>query len=138
MKRDQTRTEWIRNMKFKTDLPGGQVIYDSDTDVGGEGDGLRPKATMLGALAGCTGMDVISVLKKMRAEFDAVRIEVDGELTDDHPKIYHTVEVRYYFSGANLDKSKIEKAVDLSVNRYCGVYEMFNAFAKVNHSINYE
>ncbi|MDX1350855.1 MAG: OsmC family protein [Putridiphycobacter sp.] len=134
----QTSTEWTGNMAFEAQIPGGSVIYDADSEVGGKGQGVRPKPTMLGALAGCTGMDVVSLLKKMRAEVKSFRIEVDGDLTEEHPKKYHTVEVRYYFSGADLKKDKIEKAVDLSVNRYCGVFEMFRSFAKVSHQIVYE
>lgn len=134
----QTITKWTGKMSFEAQVLGGTVKYDADQDVGGQGDGVRPKSTMLGALAGCTGMDVASLLKKMRAEADEFRIEVDGDLTDEHPKRYHTVAVRYYFKGTDLKKDKIEKAVDLSVNRYCGVFEMFRSFAKVSHEIFYE
>ncbi|MFK8038040.1 MAG: OsmC family protein [Crocinitomicaceae bacterium] len=134
----KTITEWTGDMGFETELPGGTVIYDADIEVGGKDSGVRPKATMLGALAGCTGMDVTSLLKKMRAEVDEFRIEVDGDLTDEHPKKYHSVSVRYYFSGAELKKDKIEKAVDLSVNKYCGVFEMFRSFADITHEIIYE
>ena len=128
----------LNDFKFSADLPGGSIVYDANVEIGGSDEGLRPKPTMLGALAGCTGMDVVSLLKKMRAEVETFRIEIDGELTDEHPKFYKTVEVRYYFSGLDLKKDKIEKAVNLSVTRYCGVYEMFRSFAKVKHSINYE
>lgn len=134
----QTSTKWTGGMSFEADVPGGKTQYDADKEVGGQDKGVRPKATMLSALAACTGMDVASLLKKMRAEAESFRIEVDGELTDEHPKTYKTVDVRYYFTGKDLKKDKIEKAVDLSLNRYCGVFEMFRSFAKVSHSINYE
>jgi len=136
--KNQTKTEWTGGMSFKAIFDSGIIGYDADEKVGGTGRGLRPKSTMLGALASCTGMDVISLLSKMRVQVESFRIEVEGELTDEHPKKYHTVEVRYYFSGNDLKKDKIEKAVDLSVNKYCGVFEMFRSFAKVSHSINYE
>ena len=134
----QTSTIWTGNMSFEANFSSGKVQYDADEAVGGLGTGVRPKSTMLGALAGCTGMDVVSLLKKMRAEVDEFRIEVDGDLTEEHPKMYYTVVVRYYFKGSDLKKDKIEKAVDLSVNRYCGVFEMFRSFAKVSHEIIYE
>lgn len=134
----ETITKWTGEMGFTAQLPGGTVRYDADEDVGGMGHGVRPKATMLGALAGCTGMDVASILKKMRVEVGAFRIKVDGDLTEEHPKQYHRVMVRYYFTGGELNKDKIEKAVDLSVNRYCGVFEMFRSFAKISHKIIYE
>ena len=138
MKVHETKTVWLEGMKFNTEVPGGEITFDADEDFGGNGEGLRPKGTMLGALAGCTGMDVSSLLTKMRVSLDSFRIEVDGELTDEHPKIYKTVRVRYYFSGEDLDRTKIEKAVNLSVDRYCGVYEMFRAFSDIGFTIHYE
>lgn len=131
-------TAWQSGMSFVAKFNEGDIVYDADESVGGENKGLRPKATMLGALAGCTGMDVVSLLTKMRAEVESFRIEIKGELTEEHPKVYKTVDVNYFFGGNELKKDKIEKAVDLSVNRYCGVFEMFRSFAKVSHSINYE
>lgn len=135
---DETITKWAGGMQFNAQVPGGTIDYDADDNVGGVGNGVRPKATMLGALAGCTGMDVTSLLKKMRIKVSEFKIEVDGDLTEEHPKQYHSVRVRYYFSGSELNKEKIEKAVGLSVNRYCGVFEMFRNFAKVSYEIIYE
>jgi putative redox protein len=134
----QTITKWTGDMRFESQVPGGTIKYDADIDIGGSDNGIRPKATMLSALAGCTGMDVASLLKKMRAEVDELRIEVEGDLTDEHPRTYHTVIVKYFFSGTDLKKDKIEKAVDLSVNKYCGVYEMFKGFANITYEIIYE
>jgi len=130
-------TEWQSDMYFVSDAEGGNVILDADKSVGGNGLGLRPKQLMLVSLSGCTGMDVVSLLKKMRAEVDEFRIEVDGELTEEHPKVYKKVVVHYYFKDKNYKKDKIEKAVDLSVNRYCGVFEMFRQFCDISHEIHY-
>ncbi|MFD1551961.1 OsmC family peroxiredoxin [Putridiphycobacter roseus] len=134
----KTITNWSGDMMFEATVPGGKIKFDADVEVGGQDGGVRPKPTMLSALAGCTGMDVVSLLKKMRAEVSAFRVEVDGNLTEEHPKFYDKVTVRYFFKGEDLKKDKIEKAVDLSVNRYCGVFEMFRSFAKVTHEIVYE
>lgn len=133
----ETKVTWKEDMQFDAEFEGGKVDYDADEIVGGKGEGLRPKPTMLGALAGCTGMDVVSLLRKMRSVPESFEIEVSGVLTDDHPKIYKEVSVNYYFSGDDLKKDKIEKAVDLSVTRYCGVFEMFRSFATINHEIIY-
>jgi len=132
-------SEWQSGMHFVADTAGGNAILDANEEVGGKGLGKRPKPLMLVALSGCTGMDVASLLKKMRVEVDDFRIEVNGELTDDHPKTYHTVKVDYYFGGEEVasNKDKIEKAVNLSVDRYCGVYEMFIQFANVTFEIHY-
>jgi len=132
--------EWQSGMHFVTDTEGGKVILDADEAVGGKGLGKRPKPLMLVALAGCTGMDVASLLKKMRVIDVDFSIIVNGELTDEHPKFYHTVKVDYLFSGEGITefKDKIEKSVILSVERYCGVFEMFRQFANVSHEIIYE
>ena len=84
-----------------------------------------PKAIMLGSLAVCSGLDVIAILKKMRVELDDFKINTTARLTDEHPRYYDEVIVEYHFFGEDLDKDKIEKSVDLSVTRYCGVMEMF-------------
>ncbi|MGV6860914.1 MAG: OsmC family protein [Putridiphycobacter sp.] len=131
-------SEWQSDMHFVTDTEGGNVVLDADEAVGGKGLGLRPKPLMLVALAGCTAMDVASLLKKMRAEVKDFKVDVEGELTEEHPKYYHKVVVHYYFGDETYKKDKIEKAVDLSVNRYCGVFEMFRQFSKIEYKIHYK
>lgn len=128
---------WKGEMRFESVAPEGSVYIDSDPDVGGNGGGLRPKAMMLSALAGCTGMDIVSLLKKMRAEVDDIQITTEGHLTDEHPKYYDKVKVTYRFYGSDFKKDKIEKAIKLSVDRYCGVMEMFRQFAEVSTEVIY-
>ncbi len=130
-------SDWKGKMLFCVEEPGGTVSIDSDAEFGGEGKGVLPKPLMLTSLAGCTGMDVVSLLKKMRAEVADFKIEVKGHLTDEHPKYYDKVTVKYKFYGTDFKKDKIEKAVNLSIERYCGVMEMFRRFAEVTTSIEY-
>ena len=130
------KTIWKENMQFETDNPSGhKILIDTSAEHGGNDTGLRPKAMMLSSLAGCSGLDVVSLLKKMRAEVDDFTIEVSGELTDEHPKFYHKVKVDYHFYGSKMDEKKITKAVNLSVDTYCGVMEMFRKFADVKTNI---
>ena len=104
-------TTWKGNMQFESTNPSGDIIsIDADPENGGEGKGLRPKALMLSALAGCTGLDVAALIEKMRLEVADFKIETSGELTEEHPKTYHTVKVHYHFYGSNLDEKKLEKA----------------------------
>lgn len=84
-------------MLFESVSPEGNVMIDAAEEVGGQGKGLRPKAMMLTSLAGCTAMDVASLLKKMRAEVDDFKIEVEANLTEEHPKHYDMVKVTYRF-----------------------------------------
>ena len=130
-------TEWKGNMVFESDNPSNRKIaIDSSEEFGGTNSGLRPKAMMLSALAGCSGLDVVSLLKKMKVNLDDFKIVTAGELTDEHPKYYHTVKVDYHFYGKDLNEKKINKAVNLSIERYCGVFEMFKHFAKMSTEIH--
>lgn len=136
--KDKVITHWKGNSQFESDNPSGKTLFmDTSEENGGHNSGLRPKAMMLSSLAGCSGLDVVSILDKMKVQISDFRIDTYGELTDEHPKTYHTVSVEYHFYGDNLDEGKIKKAVDLSIEKYCGVMEMFRQFAKVNTLIHY-
>lgn len=131
-------THWKGNMQFESDNPNGKtVLMDTTPENGGHNSGLGPKAMMLSALAGCSGLDVVSILDKMKVKISDFRIDCYGELTDEHPKYYDKVSVEYHFYGEDLNENKIKKAVDLSIEKYCGVMEMFRRFAKVNTEIHY-
>ncbi|MDB2385605.1 OsmC family protein [Polaribacter sp.] len=131
-------TIWKENMQFESDNPSKHtLLIDAGEENGGESKGHRPKALMLSSLAGCSGLDIVSLLEKMRATVTDFKIEVTATLTDEHPKYYNKVKVDYHFTGENLKKDKIKKAVDLSVEKYCGVMEMFRQFATVTTEIFY-
>ncbi|HCE53956.1 MAG: OsmC family protein [Lutibacter sp.] len=134
---NKIEVSWKGQMLFESVAPEGTVIIDAAEEAGGQGKGLRPKALMLTSLAGCTAMDVASLLKKMRAEVGNFKIEVEANLTEEHPKVYDKVKVIYKFYGEDFKKDKIEKAVNLSVESYCGVMEMFRKFAEVTTEIQY-
>lgn len=124
-------------MQFESTNPGGSVKIDVSEELGGNADGLRPKALMLSALAGCSGLDVASMIKKMRLEVSDFDIETEGFLTETEPAVYNKVIVTYNFYGNNLNKEKLSRAVDLSVEKYCGVLHMFRSFAEVEIKINF-
>tara|TARA_B110000003_G_C16169232_1_gene346817 strand:- start:3 stop:425 length:423 start_codon:yes stop_codon:yes gene_type:complete len=128
-------TVWKENMVFESDNPSGETLFMDAPDEGIENKGLRPKALMLSSLAGCSGLDVVSLLKKMRAEVNDFKMVVHGELTEEHPRYYHKVVIAYHFYGNDLQEDKINKAVKLSVDQYCGVMEMFRQFAKVTTEV---
>ena len=131
-------TTWKENMLLESDNPNGNlVLMETDQNFGGTNTGLNPKALMLSSIGGCTGLDVLSLFKKMRVEVDDFKIIVNGELTDEHPKYYHKVSIDFHFSGTNLNEAKITKAVNLSEERYCGVLEMFRHFAEVKTNIHF-
>ncbi len=126
---------WDDKMCFKTEVSGHEIILDADASVGGENRGPRPKPFMLVALGGCTGMDVISILRKMRVEVDSFNVKVEGELTDEQPRYYRHIHVIYEFGGGDLPMDKIEKAVKLSEDRYCGVSALYKRAVEVTSEI---
>ena len=131
-------THWKGNLQFEADNPNGKtVLMDTTPEHGGHNSGLGPKAMMLASLAGCSGLDVVSILDKMKVKISDFRMETSGELTEEHPKYYHSVSIDYHFFGKDLDEKKINKAVDLSVEKYCGVMEMFRRFAKVETNTHF-
>jgi len=129
---NKVKTVWKNNMQFESTNQGGNLMINTD-----EGEGYRPKSLMLSALAGCSGLDIVSLLKKMRAEVDNFTIDIEANLTEEHPKFYDKVKIIFKFYGTDLKRDKIEKAVKLSEDRYCGVMEMFRQFAEVNIEIAY-
>ncbi len=126
---------WAGGMGFSTEINGHKILVDANEEVGGEDKGPRPKALMLMALAGCTGMDVISILKKMRVEIDNFDIAIEAEMSEEHPKVYTKMNIIYKFKGENLSMEKLKKAVDLSQDRYCGVSAMYKNFLELNYDI---
>lgn len=133
----KTTTHWKGGMLFESDNPSGNTVL-MDTVVKGQDKqfGLSPKAMMLSALAGCSGVDIVEILEKMKVVDYKLKMEVEGFLTDEHPKYYHKVHVDYHFYGKDLNPKKINKAVTLSVEKYCGVMEMFRQFATVSTEIH--
>ena len=126
---------WLDEMAFETEINGHKLVIDANESVGGKDRGPRPKPLMMTALAGCTGMDVVSILKKMRVKFDNLEIKVEGELSEEHPKRYLKMKVIYVFSGENLSLDKIQKAVDLSKDRYCGVSVSYKKSMDIEYEI---
>lgn len=125
-------------MSFETEMNGHKVILDADPSVGGEDKGVRPKPLMLLSLAGCTAMDVISILRKMRVDVDDFNVRVEADMTEEHPKHYTKMHVIYTFKGKDLPKDKIEKAVSLSDEKYCGVSAVYRKALELTHEIRLE
>ncbi|MFU8844291.1 MAG: OsmC family protein [Bacteroidales bacterium] len=136
--KNKVEINWVEDMAFEALVNNHTITLDASEEVGGKNRGPRPKPLTLVSLAGCTGMDVVSMLKKMRVEYTGLTIEVEGELTEEHPKVYHTITVHYRFRGIDLPMEKLEKAVNLSQERYCGVTAMLGKAAKIVHQITVE
>jgi putative redox protein len=127
--------EYKSGMAFDIDVLGHKITVDVKPEGGGNDEGPMPKPLMLAALAGCTGMDVVSLLKKMRIEYDSFSLKIDGELNDEHPKKYNKMHVTYLFNGKDVPFDKVENAVKLSMDKYCGVSAVYKEAVEMSYSI---
>jgi len=118
--KDTINVRWAGDMAFEAGVSGHKVLMDAKEEVGGHDQGPRPKALMMASLGGCTGMDVISILKKMKIEPESLNIRIEATLTEEHPKKYTAMHVIYEFRG-DLPEDKLQRAVELSQDKYCGV-----------------
>lgn len=134
-KTNKVNATWLRNMAFEAELDGHRLVMDAAAEFGGRDLGPRPKPFMLLALAGCTGMDVVSLLKKMRVEFEAFSVEVEGELSEERPIRYTKMHVIYSFKGRDLPLGKLEKAVKMSEEQLCGVGAVYRKCMEVTSEI---
>ena len=131
----QAVVTWQSNMAFEASINGHKIIMDVDTSGGGEDHGPRPKILLLAGLGGCTGMDVVSILAKMQVVPEKFYMEISAEMTDEHPKVYNQIKLVYCFTGDNLPMDKLEKAVNLSKEKYCGVSAMLSKSAEISIEI---
>ncbi len=134
---NKVTTQWKGGMQFESDNPSGKtVIMDTGVEGRDKRFGLSPKAMMLSSIAGCSGLDIVPLLDKMKVIINDFKMVIEGELTEEHPKYYHTVRVDYHFYGKDLNEKKINRAVNLSVEKYCGVMEMFRRFAAIKTTVH--
>ena len=128
-------TRWLSDLAFEAEVDGHKIYMDSSMEHGGKNTGPRPKPLMMIALAGCTGMDVASILKKMKVDFEEFSVEVEGDITEEHPKRFEEMKVIYRLKGKDINRKNVEKAVNLSVTRYCGVSTNYEKAFPITHEI---
>ena len=122
-------------MHFEAEIGGHRVSIDTKPAGGGEDRGPQPKSLTLASLAGCTAMDVIGILRKMRAEPDEFWMDAEADVSDDHPRVFTRVRLVYHFKGGDVTREKAEKAVHLSHDTYCGVSAMLEATVPIESEI---
>ena len=128
-------TVFNKNMAFTATINGHDVLMDTTADEGGDDSAPSPKRLMLASLAGCTGMDIVPMLNKMKVPFSNFSIDIDADVREEYPKIYNRVKITYKIKMAETDKPKLEKAIALSQEKYCSVSAMFRAFAELKTEI---
>ncbi|MFN4082300.1 MAG: OsmC family protein [Bacteroidia bacterium] len=114
-------------------------VNDYEFSISGDANiaGARPKPLLLASLAGCTGIDVVSLLAKMRVQYSDFSLDVSADLTEEHPKVYSVIYLTYNIKVNDSDKDKVEKAVKLSEEKYCGVSAMLIKNCPIHVKINY-
>ncbi len=110
------------------------VMMDGPEDFGGSNAAIRPKELLLLSLAGCTGSDVAAILQKKRVKLDGFEMNLEAEQTEEHPKVYSKIKLEYVFYGKNIKAKDVERAIELSQTKYCGVTAMLQASVKITHS----
>ena len=133
----KARVKWVENLKFIGDAPSGHSIaMDGPKEPGGDDSAIHPGEMTLLALGGCTGIDVVSILKKMRVPFDSFEIAIEADAREEHPKTFTKISLKYIFKGKNIDESKVKQAIDLSQEKYCSVSAMMRKTSEI--SFDYE
>ena len=129
------RVEWKDGMAFEAHLEEFHFTIDGDEQFGGLNRGPRPKGLTLVSLAGCTAMDVISILQKMRVKVDAFEVATDAVIEKDYPKRILEIVIKYSFKGKNVPEQKVKQAIELSLENYCGVSATLRPSVKLSHQI---
>ncbi|MGN6291873.1 MAG: OsmC family protein [Chitinophagaceae bacterium] len=124
----KTITKWIKDEEFESEHEGNRIKVD-----GNKKNGHGPKALLLSGLAGCSGIDVTGILRKMKVEFSDLSIEVEADQTEENPKVFKDIQITYRLKTAAENLEKVKKAIDLSLDKYCGV----SAMLKKNSAIGY-
>lgn len=131
-------TVWKNDMAFEAEVNGHKILMDASTEDGGQDSGARPKPLLLAALTGCTGMDVVSILKKMREPCTWFAMRAEAEPTESHPKKYVSIKLVYQFKKSdNLNQENVHKACQLSQEKYCGVSAILKDSAPLEWEIEY-
>jgi putative redox protein len=133
----EVKAKWVENFRFDgEDSEGRPMKMDASKAAGGTGDGFRPAELPLMGLAGCTGIDTVEILKKMRQEVTGLSLTVSSKKKEGYPAGYDGIHVSYEIRGKGLDPDKVEKAVRLSEEKYCTVGQALSKATTITHTID--
>jgi len=127
------KVTYVQGLQFVGKASSGHaIVMDSDPEVGGHDTGLRPMELLLVGLGGCSGMDIISILKKKKQSITGLEINVKGEKSEKHPRKFTEIDLEIVVRGRNISEEAVKRAVDLSMNKYCSVKATLECSAKIN------
>ena len=133
--KETIKAQWLNGLSFEAEVDGHKIYMDTSLEHGGKNLGPRPKPLMMVALAGCTGMDVAAILRKMKENIDEFTVEVEGDITEEHPKRFEAMKIIYRVKGKGINRKNVEKAVNLSTTKYCGVSATYSKAFPISHEI---
>ncbi len=126
------KVKWIDGLRFvATDNAGHSMVMDASKQSGGEGSGFSPMQLLLIALGGCTGMDVVHIMRKQRQQVNGLEVLVSGKRVEEPPRVYNNIRVEYRITGKAIKENSVRRAIQLSEDKYCSVGAMLRAKAKV-------
>ena len=127
--------KWVDGLRFVGESGSGHaIVMDAPVENGGANTGMTPMELLLGAIGGCSGMDVASMLKKKRLIVSDIEIKVNGEKAAEDPKRYTAIQLEFIVTGKSLPEEAVKKAIDLSMDKYCSVKATLEGSAKISYS----
>lgn len=130
----KTQIKWMQDVSFKGKSESGhEVILDGPEELGGEGLGMRPMEMMLIGMGGCTSFDVVTILKRSRQQITGCIAEIEAVRADAIPKVFTSIHIHFLIKGIDLQKKAVERAVELSANKYCSASIMLGKSVKITH-----
>ncbi|WP_120498603.1 OsmC family protein [Kiloniella sp. EL199] len=131
----KTRIKWVENVAFMAESGSGHaVVMDGAVEGGGRNLGPRPMEMLLMGMGGCSAYDVVYILKRGRENVEDVNVDVEAERADTDPKVFTKIHMHFRVKGEGLNERKVERAVELSADKYCSASIMLGKAAEVTHS----
>jgi putative redox protein len=132
-----TTVRWIDGMMMVGESASGHaIVMDGPENLGGKNLGVRPMEMLLLGMGGCTTVDVVSTLKKMRETVNDCRVEISADRADEHPKTFTKIHLHFVIDGTDLNEKKVAKAVSLSADKYCSASIMLGKMADITHDFS--
>lgn len=131
----KAKVKFVSGMQFVGSADSGPaLVMDAPPSVGGNSSGPKPMEFLLMALGGCTGMDVISILRKKKQDVTNFELNVEGETAKDHPKAYTSIHIEYILTGKDISDEAVKRAIELSLEKYCSVGATLGKAVKITNS----
>lgn len=131
----KAKLKWSGGIKFEGENAfGNKIIVDGAKSGGGEESGIKPTELLLYGMAGCSGIDIVKIMEKMRQKLSSLEIEITAHQNEEYPKPFHTIEIKFIVRGENIDPKKLARAIELSEEKYCVVSQTVANVTQINSS----